>query len=857
MNLSTPKKLLGMVIFCLLLFSIVTMNTQNMTSPLSSDTSNGNAIHGRALKLNAVYNNTNELRIFGDAQLVNYATFGNGTAGNPYVLEYYNVTSNGTETGEPLYLSGITAYTIVRNNIFDAQNLWESAARVVVDSQNIVFENNTFMNAKKAIYFSTGSNSIIRNQNFVNIQGLSSYSMQFYRTMNILIENLDFSNSAGTGIYLADANSTIIRNTTISGSNGGIEITRSGAPYGQDNLITNTTIDTLSGVGIRDWGYNNTIANCTFRSSQTGIDLFQSTFTTIANNTFTGMTQQAISFSTSSTATTDHIITNNIISNSSTGIYAYSADVENTSILNNTIEGNNYGIDWTTTSAGVNNSVQFNILTNNYNALNFGAYAGANITENLIKNSRSEGIDISSTQNLWVENNTIYNSTSFGLFVAGGGIAIPSVIMYNDFISNGGLGSQVIAYTGDHTVAYNYYSDHSNIDVNLDGIADSPYVFDYGTYSDPTPLITLSSPFSLAVYPPVLVNSNSSIVYINIGSTGNILYWQQVTDDTPATYTISQDGIPISGHNSQSWTSGQNFSISLDGLGLGTHVFTATFSDTYGNTLVSTITVNVVDQSAPSVSYNIDFLANYTYGVFTTFTWNGSDASPAYYSLWLNDVPQITDQIWVSGAQYNFDLLGTIIGLNKITLHLNDSTGNSATLYIYFYMLNGPTISQPADQSYQNGSTGNTISWTVTDDFSGNYTISVDGISFANGTWVSGSPITVNVDNFNVGSHSVVITFTDAGNNTVMDTVVVTVTSNPPTSSAPTSSSSANPTTSSTTSTSTSSSPASNSQSSSSHSSASTKGNNGNGFLPGFNFWFVLISIPVLILLQHRKLKRS
>ena len=44
------------------------------------------------LDLNAVYNETNEIRIFGDANIAQYATLGDGSEGDPYILENYNLT---------------------------------------------------------------------------------------------------------------------------------------------------------------------------------------------------------------------------------------------------------------------------------------------------------------------------------------------------------------------------------------------------------------------------------------------------------------------------------------------------------------------------------------------------------------------------------------------------------------------------------------------------------------------------------------------------------------------------------------------------------------------------------------------
>lgn len=829
-----------------------------------------------SLKLNTVYNTTyNELRIIGDAQLASYATSGSGTQGDPYILEHYNVTSEGGEAEGPLYLLGTSAHAIIRNNIFDSQDIHDNAALVGVSSQNLIFENNTFMNAKVGLYFSTGSNIVIRNQNFVAIDGLSSRTIQLYQTTNILIEDLEFSNLADVGIYGGDATSTTIRNTTISGTNTGIDITRSGSGYGEDNIITNSTIDSLDGLGIRDRGYNNTIANSSFVSTNYGITLFQSTFTTIENNTFNKMVYNSIQYATPSSSTSDHIIRNNIFANSTRGIFALNANVQNNLISNNTFTGNNYAIDWDTTSAGSNNTIKFNTFTNNSYALYFGDYAGLNATQNLIQHSRSDGISVLSTQNLWVKNNTIYNSSNYGLVVLSGTMPYPSEIMFNDFMQNGGTNSQVKSYsTNNHVVEQNYYSDHSNVDADSDGVADSAYDFDNGgTYSDLTPLVDFSSPYSPNVQAPVLSSSNSSTLYVEVSSTGNILYWNNVTDNNPDTYTITLDGTPISGHDSQTWTSGQDFSISIDGLAIGSHQFIASFEDTFGNKLVSSITVNIVDQNAPTVTYNIVDFATYNFGELTTFTWTGNEASPSNYSLSLNDEPKINETDWISGIAYDFDLSDVIGGLNKITLTLNDYAGNSGTRYIYFYMVDGevPVIHEVPNSSIDilENQSSFLVTYNATDNASpSHYQIWINNVKQGNDiTWVNSTDIVIDLVPYLtiVGNYNFTIIFYDGAGLSISHQISITVspvqTSNTNTDTNTNTNSDTNTNTntntveSSTISTSPPTSPSSSLPETSSSEKNSDSGEN--GFLPGFHLPLVFISFIGLISLYRIQRKHK
>ena len=87
----------------------------------------------------------------------------------------------------------------------------------------------------------------------------------------------------------------------------------------------------------------------------------------------------------------------------------------------------------------------------------------------------------------------------------------------------------------------------------------------------------------------------------------------------------------------------------------------------------------------------------------------------------------------------------------------------------------GPEITSPADVTYNEGTTGNTISWTATDSNPDEYRITRNGNFADSGTWISSSPIIYNVDNLDAGSYVFVMTVSDDAGNSASDTVVVTV----------------------------------------------------------------------------------
>ncbi|MBN1215131.1 MAG: glycoside hydrolase family 9 protein [Candidatus Lokiarchaeota archaeon] len=88
-----------------------------------------------------------------------------------------------------------------------------------------------------------------------------------------------------------------------------------------------------------------------------------------------------------------------------------------------------------------------------------------------------------------------------------------------------------------------------------------------------------------------------------------------------------------------------------------------------------------------------------------------------------------------------------------------------------------PSINSPANVEYQEGETGNSLSWIATDDNPTTYTITRDGSQVASGSWSSGNSITINVDGLSIGTYTYICTVSDVDGQTNSDSVAVTVVS--------------------------------------------------------------------------------
>ena len=73
----------------------------------------------------------------------------------------------------------------------------------------------------------------------------------------------------------------------------------------------------------------------------------------------------------------------------------------------------------------------------------------------------------------------------------------------------------------------------------------------------------------------------------------------------------------------------------------------------------------------------------------------------------------------------------------------------------------GPEITSPADVTFSEGTTGNTISWTATDANPDEYRITRNGDLAESRTWISGSPIIYDIDALTSGSYVFVMTVSD------------------------------------------------------------------------------------------------
>jgi len=379
-------------------------------------------------------------------------------------------------------------YNLLRNNIFNQSGLsleWESFIsisefyeNIIINSINDVDTSNLVNN--KPIYYIINdsdinipsnagqvflincSDSSISNLNINN----TFYAIELISSNNIELVNNTLSDNYH-GIYHVIIDSSKIINNTVSNNTHGLDFVYSNNNtiynnnithniYGISMILSNSSnfsnnnidLSNRDGIHLEDSHYNNIFKNTICNNKYSGIYLSDSTNNDIDKNIITSNLNDGVSIS--ALCSYNEITNNSIISNSDDGILLGCSTSYNY-IFNNNITNNDDGIYLICSSN--NNMIRLNnILNNNENGINLQYTNNNSIIENNISKNQNNSIKITldSNDNL-IYHNVFINNTSNGFDECNN-------TWYNSTLEEG-----------------NYYDDYSGIDVDYDGIGDTPY----------------------------------------------------------------------------------------------------------------------------------------------------------------------------------------------------------------------------------------------------------------------------------------------------------------------------------------------------------------------------------------------
>ncbi|MFW9965414.1 MAG: hypothetical protein ACFFCX_17710, partial [Candidatus Sifarchaeia archaeon] len=311
------------------------------------------------------------------------------------------------------------------------------------------------------------------------------------------------------------------------------------------------------------------------------------------------------------------------------------------------------------------------------------------------------------------------------------------------------------------------------VSVSLDGLGLGVHnftlvVFDIGLNSaNDTVLVAVVDGTSPTIDSP-------SDVFYDEGVTGYSITWNP-SDLHPVSYEILREGVQV---KTGLWnSSSESITVSVDGLILGSYNFTIYITDVGGNIANDTVFVNVSDGSAPT----IDNPQDVTYDEGDTgfsIQWNPADAHPSGYEIYREDV-LIISGLWNSSAEtITVSVDSHQVGTYNYTIRVIDIGASSVSDTVMVIVQDGtlPIIDSPADIVYNQGDTGNSITWNPSDLHPMSYEIFRDGVSIQSGMWNSSSEsIVVVVDGLTLGVHNYTLVVIDIGTNSALDQVDVIV----------------------------------------------------------------------------------
>ncbi|MCE7737083.1 MAG: hypothetical protein GPJ54_19510 [Candidatus Heimdallarchaeota archaeon] len=274
---------------------------------------------------------------------------------------------------------------------------------------------------------------------------------------------------------------------------------------------------------------------------------------------------------------------------------------------------------------------------------------------------------------------------------------------------------------------------------------------------------------------PPSFQSNPTDLTIATSSWNNELEWNLTDDESPDVYLLYEDNVLV---DFGPWSNSQLITYNIDHLSIGAHNVTIFAIDLAENVAINTVLITVVDDStAPSFTSTPGNIF-YEEGVTgNTLKWRATDSFPYFYQLFVNEV-EFNVAPWLDGVDLSFDIDGLGLGIYNFTVRLFDTSGSSVTdtSFVIVEDTIKPSIqSSSGGLTYELGSSGNIIDWTVTDTHPENYLLLVNNSNFDFGSWESDVLFEINVDNLSVGVYNLTIILSDSSSNIRTDTVFVSV----------------------------------------------------------------------------------
>jgi len=299
--------------------------------------------------------------------------------------------------------------------------------------------------------------------------------------------------------------------------------------------------------------------------------------------------------------------------------------------------------------------------------LDFIGPQGNIISENIASKNTYSGIKLA----LDCDNNII--SGNF-LFENGYGIYLDNEsndnsIFYNSISDN----SIKNAYDNgtnywDNSFLGNFWGDYLGVDVNNDGIGDTPYnVTGAGGNEDYKPLMNIK---------PFFCATPDDVVY-EVGTSGNNLIWKAIDISRfLLTCDILMNGLNIESGLLVSQIA--DIEINIDGLTPDNYIFTIELYDGGGTRSSDSVLVTVTN-SAPVFTTTPDDLTYVVGQTGNNLSWTFSDVSTdnPTYTIYRNSMPIVMNEPCLSDELIEISVDGLNAGIYNFIIEINDGYGGT------------------------------------------------------------------------------------------------------------------------------------------------------------------------------------
>jgi len=288
-----------------------------------------------------------------------------------------------------------------------------------------------------------------------------------------------------------------------------------------------------------------------------------------------------------------------------------------------------------------------------------------------------------------------------------------------------------------------------------------------------------SSPSSDIRAPIVTGPGNQDIL---IGAENVTITWH-LEDAFPSSIEVYIDGVlnATVAWNNTTYDYVFNVSAAFNELIIGEYKIKLIAYDQNLNSAEDIITLRIYEDVLPVIEGPADFAFYFT-ELGHTISWNVSDDNLNKFTVMDNDEVYSSGNINPAEPIITVSLNDLMIGEHNFTLHVNDTSGNTAEDTVVV-TVNADDIAPvivftPDEVYYSQGDLSIIRNWTATDEFMDHYTITIDDEEIVHAVWETEN-IEFDFSGLKAGTHEVTLTVFDLGGNSAQSTVTVVVSQAP------------------------------------------------------------------------------